>query len=51
MAVMNTTVQSTKPRFDETIATSRNGKSPDALRMQLQAIHADLLRLEREFEP
>jgi hypothetical protein len=50
MATMNTTVQSSKPRFDETIATDWNRQSPDALRTQLKAIHADLRRLEREFE-
>jgi hypothetical protein len=49
MAV-NTTIQSTKSRFNEAIATGWNRQSPDALRAQLQAIHADLLRLEREFE-
>jgi pyruvate kinase len=55
MAIMNTTVQSTKPRLNETIATGCNPQSPDTLPRklsgQLQAIHADLLRLEREFEP
>jgi pyruvate kinase len=39
-----------KPRINETIATGSNRQSPDALRMQLKAIHADLLRLEHEFE-
>jgi pyruvate kinase len=51
---MNTTVQSTEPTFNETIATSCNRQSADALPRklseQLKAIHADLLRLEREFE-
>src|SRR6516162_3690871 len=54
MAAMNTTVQSTEPTFNETSATGRNRQSTDTLprklSRQLKAIHADLLRLEREFE-
>ncbi len=51
---MNTTLQSTKPGFNETIATIHNRQSPDELPRklsgQLKSIRADLLRLEREFE-
>ena len=51
---MNTTVESTEPTFTEPIATNRNRQSvhasPRKLSGQLEAIHADLLRLEREFE-
>ena len=54
MVAMNTTVQSAEPRFNKTIATSCNGQPADGLPRklseQLKAIHADLLRLEREFE-
>ena len=46
---MNTTVQSDKSKPEETIVTRRDRQSRDALRMQLEAIRADLLRLEREF--
>jgi pyruvate kinase len=52
---MNTTVQSTRPKFDETITKRWNRKSPDGLPRklsgQLQSIRADLLRLEHEFKP
>jgi pyruvate kinase len=48
---MSATVQSVKPRSNATITTDRNPQSLDALQAQLQAIHADLLRLEREFGP
>jgi pyruvate kinase len=47
---MNTTVQPAKPRSTEVIASGCNRQSTDGLRAQLKAIHADLLRLEREFE-
>jgi pyruvate kinase len=51
---MNTTIESIEPTFTETIATSRNRQSAEALPRklsgQLKAIHADLLCLEREFE-
>jgi pyruvate kinase len=48
------TVQSVRPRFSEVIPAGCNRQSADALPRklsgQLQAIHADVLRLEREFE-
>lgn len=47
---MNTTLQFTNPGIGETISTRRSRPSPDELRVKLQAIHADLLRLEREFK-
>ena len=51
---MKTTVQSAEPTFNETMAASRDRQSADGpprkLSGQLKAIHADLLRLEREFE-
>jgi pyruvate kinase len=49
--VMNTSVQSVKARLNEMITNGCNRQSLDELRMQLTAIYADLLRLEREFEP
>ena len=51
---MKTTVPSIEPTFNETITTSRSRQPADTLPRklsgQLQAIHADLLRLEHEFE-
>jgi pyruvate kinase len=53
--MLNTAVQSMEPKSNETIATDCDRQSLDALPRklsgQLSAIHADLLRLESEFEP
>ena len=48
---MNATLRAIEPKLDATTATGGNRQSLDALLAELQAIHADLLRLEREFEP
>jgi pyruvate kinase len=52
--MLNTAVKSMEPKMNETMATDSNRQLPDALPRklsgQLKAIHADLLRLEREFK-
>src|SRR6516164_2107681 len=48
---MNGAVQSIESGISEKLATRCNRQSPDGLRSELKAIHTDLLRLERDFEP
>jgi pyruvate kinase len=47
---MNRAFHAMGPAFNERVATRCNRQSPDELRMELKAIHADLLRLESEFK-